>query len=110
MKFRFAAIAFASLLLSGCSAVGFSFDDILGFPSGETADVPAAAPAQVAQTAAITAQPGSATVATGQALAPSAFCRGVATGDATKEAFDGPTQAKVAQRSYAQCVAQFGAE
>ena len=103
MKLRFAAIAFASLLLSGCSS--FSFDDILGFPGSETAEASAAPPARTVT--AVVAQQGSATAATGQAQAPSAFCRGVATQDATQGAFDGPTQARVAQKSYAQCVAQF---
>jgi hypothetical protein len=107
MKLRFAAIAVASLALAGCSDAGFSFDDILGFPdAGATA--PVARPAQTVS-ASITAQQGSATLATAQSQPPSAFCRGVATQDAVQGAFDGPTQARVAQRSYAQCVAQFGA-
>ena len=103
MKFRFAAIAVASLLLSGCSDAGFSFDDILGFPGGDTAEAPQTAPM------AMTAPPGSATAATGEAQSPSTFCRGVATQDATQGVFDAPTQARVAQKSYAQCVAQFSA-
>ena len=107
MKLRFAAIAVASLFLSGCSS--FGFDDILGFPSGDADEAPTPMPAQTAS-AAVTAQPGSATVATSGAEAPSAFCRGVATQDANAGAFDAPTQAKVAQKSYAQCVAQFSAE
>ena len=107
MKLRFAAVATAGLFLSGCSDAGFSFDDILGFPSDDGAAT-AALPAQPV-TASITAQPGSATVDTAAVEAPSAFCRGVAAQDATQGGFDGPTQAKMAQRSYAQCVAQFGA-
>ena len=107
MKFRFAAVAAAGLLLSGCSS--FSFDDILGFPSDDAAEPAAAAPTPVTM-APITAPSGSATVAAAQNEPPSAFCRGVAAQDATAGVFDGPTQAKVAQRSYAQCVAQFSAE
>jgi hypothetical protein len=92
MKLRFAAFFAAGLTLSGCSDVGFSFDDILNFGS-DTAEAPA---------------PGSATAATAAAVPPSAFCRNVAQQDATEGAFDPATQARMAQKSYAQCVALYG--
>jgi hypothetical protein len=109
MKLRFALVAVAGLALSGCADSGFSFDDILGFSSTDQADA-SAAPAVTETSAVVTAQPGSATVASAQGVAPSTFCRGVASWEATQGVFDGPTQARVAQKSYAQCVAQFSAD
>ena len=47
-------------------------------------------------------------IAAASPVAPNAFCMGVARGDAMGNDFDAATQARVAQRSYAQCVAIFG--
>ncbi len=95
MKFRIAAVIGVSLLLSGCSDANlgdwFTFPDFL---TGNTAEAPAA---------------GSATAATAASRPPSAFCRSVAQQDATGKAFDPATQARMAQKSYAQCTALYGA-
>ncbi len=70
---------------------------MLDFPGGSSSqEVASAAPAT----------PAPATPA--PAGAPNAFCMGVAKGDAMGNDFDAATQARVAQRSYAQCVAIFG--
>ena len=77
-------------LLAGCSDVS----NLLDFPGSSPREVAAAAPAA----APAPASPG----------APDPFCLGVAKGDATDNDFDAATQQRVAQRSYAQCVAIFG--
>lgn len=79
-------------LLAGCSDVS----NLLDFPGSSPREVAAAAPA--AAPAPAPAGPG----------APDPFCLGVAKGDATDNDFDAATQQRVAQRSYAQCVAIFG--
>ena len=44
-----------------------------------------------------------------QAAAPdTSFCEAVAKQDATSDGFDAPTQSRVFQRSFRQCVAMFG--
>ena len=78
--------------LAGCSDVS----SLLDFPGHSPQEVAAAAPAAAPTPA-----------RTGPA-APDPFCLGVAKGDATDNDFDAATQARVAQRSYAQCVAIFG--
>jgi PBP1b-binding outer membrane lipoprotein LpoB len=81
------------LLLSGCSEMPdnlFSFDSPQ--PAAEEAAAPQPAPLQ--QTA---------------AAAPNdSLCRAVAQQDATGNGFDQPTQQRVAQQSYAQCIAVHG--
>jgi uncharacterized lipoprotein YajG len=90
-----AVIVAASLfLLTGCSEMPdnlFSFDN----PQAE-AEAPAAPqPAPLQQTAA--------------AVSPNdSLCRAVAQQDATGNGFDVPTQQRVAQQSYTQCIALHG--
>jgi hypothetical protein len=93
MKLRIVAVLAAGLLLSGC---GTSFTDLVMYPFADDAPPVPDKPATVADATPV--------------QTPNAFCRAVATRDATSNGFDGPTQAKVAQKSYAQCVTLFGAQ
>ena len=79
-------------LLAGCS---MDWDHLLSFGSGSDR-------AEVTQAAASVPPP-----APPPAPASNDFCRGVARQDATTNGFDAATQARVAQRSYQQCVAVF---
>ncbi len=97
MRLRVAALLAASLVLAGCSTFD-GMTDIFGFPSGDEAPQPPA-PTGAA----------SATTATAAAEGPNKFCRSVASHEALANDFDTATQAKMAQKSYAQCVAIFGA-
>lgn len=86
------ALLLAVPLLAGCSDLGL--DHLMNFsdPYPQVADAAPAAPAP----------------APAGPAAPDAFCMGVAKGDIAGKDFDAATQARVAQRSYAQCVAIFG--
>jgi hypothetical protein len=86
-----AAVA-AALLLAGCSQMP---DNLFGFdsPQEEAPAAPQAAPQQQA----------AATVSSNDSL-----CRAVAQQDATGNGFDQATQQRVAQQSYAQCIALHG--
>jgi hypothetical protein len=95
MRFRIAVLLAASLALGGCSTLD-GVSDIFGFPSGDEAP----------QAPAATGVPSA--TATAQAAGPDQFCRSVAAHDALVNDFDKDTQAKMAQKSYAQCVALFG--
>jgi uncharacterized lipoprotein YajG len=85
-------VATSLFLLTGCSAMPdslFSFDSPQA--EAETPAAPQMPPQQVA------------------VVAPNdALCRAVAQQDATGNGFDAPTQARVAQQSYAQCIALHG--
>jgi hypothetical protein len=90
-----AVIVVASLfLLAGCSEMP---DDIFNFDSPQQeAEAPAA------QQAAAQAAPQQ----TAAAVSPNeSLCRAVAQQDATGNGFDQPTQVRIAQQSYAQCMA-----
>ncbi len=85
---RSALVAFASLvLLSGCTDA--DWDHLTDFDKPAPQEVVAAAPA-------IAARPPD-----------TAFCQAVAQQDATGGAFDAATQTRVAQTSYAQCMALY---
>lgn len=84
--FAFSCLA----LLSGCAEM--DMDHLLSF-----GDTPEESETVVAETSApqpVAAPP-----------AGDAFCRAVATQDATKNAFDAPTQQRMLTQSYAQCMA-----
>jgi hypothetical protein len=93
---RVIALLLALPLLAGCAAG--DWDYLTSFGTSERAEAaPAPKPETVARTTPAPAQP-----------APNAFCLAVARQDATGNGFDTATQAKVAQRSYLQCVGIFG--
>jgi PBP1b-binding outer membrane lipoprotein LpoB len=84
----------ALLLLAGCSEMP---DNLFSFDSPqEDAEVPAAPQAAPQQQAAAAVAPND------------SLCRAVAQQDATGNGFDQPTQQRVAQQSYAQCMALHG--
>jgi hypothetical protein len=86
---RAVVIVASLILLTGCSEMPnnlFSFDT-----PQEEAEAPAAPPAALQQQAAVAAPNDS-------------LCRAVAQQDATGNGFDQPTQQRVAQQSYAQCM------
>jgi PBP1b-binding outer membrane lipoprotein LpoB len=88
---RAVVVAASLFLLTGCSAMPdnlFSFDS----PQDEAVAAPQAAPQQQAA-----------------ATPPNdSLCRAVAQQDATGNGFDQPTQQRVAQQSYTQCMALHG--
>jgi uncharacterized lipoprotein YajG len=92
-NFMRAVIVAASLfLLAGCSAMP---DNLFSFDTPQDDAVAEAAPAPQQQAAAVVPPNDS-------------LCRAVAQQDATGNGFDQPTQARVAQQSYAQCMALHG--
>jgi hypothetical protein len=99
MRKSFALIAClaASLLVAGCTDSDWS--RLMNY-SGMGDEAEAEAPVAPAPQPTAAAEPA-------QAAAPSNadFCRNVALGDATRNGFDQPTQAKVFARSYSQCLA-----
>jgi len=87
-----AVIVAASLfLLTGCSEMP---DNLFSFDSPQEEAAPAPQPAPQQQTAAVSPN--------------DSLCRAAAQQDATGNGFDQPTQARVAQQSYAQCMALHG--
>ena len=84
--------AAALLLLAGCSEMP---DNLFNFDSPQEEPV-AAPPAAPQQQAAAAVSPND------------SLCRAVAQQDATGNGFDQPTQVRVAQQSYAQCMALHG--
>ncbi len=87
---RSALVAFACVvLLSGCTDA--DWDHLTSFGEAAPQDVATAAPAP-----AIAAPPPD-----------TSFCQAVARQDATGNAFDAATQTRVAQQSYAQCMALY---
>jgi hypothetical protein len=84
-------------LLAGCTDA--DWNHLMSFAGSrdheEVTEAAAPAPIAVARPAAPTAS--------------NAFCMGVARQDATSNGYDPATQTRVAQQSYQQCVALFGA-
>jgi hypothetical protein len=94
---RIPALLLILPLLAGCSDTDWSH--LMSFDgSRDHQEVAEAAAAPVPAAPASAAAPAS-----------SAFCMGVAKQDATSNAYDQATQARVAQQSYQQCVGIFGA-
>jgi len=90
---RAVVVVASLLLLTGCSDMP---DNLFSFDSPqEEAAAPAAPPAAPQQQAAAVS-------------ANDALCRAAAQQDATGNGFDAPTQQRVAQQSYAQCIALHG--
>ena len=94
MMLRAAAAMSALFLLAGCATSDL---DVFGWMDEETAPVPVAAAPAPAPAPARTAANG-----------PDPFCASVARQNAEAGAYDAPTQQRIAQRSYAQCLTMFG--
>jgi uncharacterized lipoprotein YajG len=91
---RAVVVAASLFLLTGCSAMP---DNLFNFDSPQAeAEAPAAPQAAPQQQAAVVVAPND------------SLCRAVAQQDATGNGFDAPTQQRVAQQSYAQCMALHG--